>query len=239
VLINETAARLLGYPDPIGKPLYRGPGPENAFHIIGLVKDFNAETLHNKTEPIVFHLQEDRHAVSFRIHTAHLPGLIARIKDRYRSMSKAAGLPFIYSFLDDDFNKLYQSDERTGQLFIFFALLAIFIACLGLFGLVSYAAERRTKEIGIRKVLGATVTDVVRLLSKDFLKLVILAAVIACPIAWWGMHQWLQGFAYRTDIGWWIFVLSAALAVVITMLTVGFQAIKAAMVNPVISLRTE
>jgi len=239
VLINETAARLLGYPDPIGKPLYRGPGPDNAFHIIGLVKDFNAETLHNKTEPIVFHLQEDRHAVSFRIHTDNLPGLIAGIKDRYRSMSKAAGQPFIYSFLDDDFNKLYQSDERTGQLFVFFALLAIFIACLGLFGLVSYAAERRTKEIGIRKVLGATVTDVVRLLSKDFLKLVILAAVIACPIAWWGMHQWLQGFAYRTDIGWWIFVLSAALAVVITMLTVGFQAMKAAMVNPVTSLRTE
>ncbi|HEY4064778.1 MAG TPA: ABC transporter permease [Puia sp.] len=239
VLINETAARLLGYPDPIGKPLYRGPGPDDAFHIIGLVKDFNAETLHNKTEPIVFQLEEDRRAVSFRIHTHDLPGLIAGIKERYRSMPNAAGQPFIYSFLDDDFNKLYKADERTGQLFVFFALLAIFIACLGLFGLVSYAAERRTKEIGIRKVMGATVTDVVRLLSKDFLRLVILAAVIACPIAWWGMHQWLQGFAYRTEIGWWIFVLSGALAVMITMLTVGFQAMKAAMVNPVLHLRTE
>jgi putative ABC transport system permease protein len=239
VLINETAARLLGYPDPIGKPLYRGPGPDNVFHVIGLVKDFNAETLHNKTEPIVFHLQEDRRAVSFKIHTDDLPGLIARIKKRYRSMDRAAGLPFIYSFLDDDFNKLYQSDERTGQMFVAFAVLAIFIACLGLFGLMSYAAERRTKEIGIRKVMGATVTDVVRLLSKDFLRLVILAAVIACPIAWWGMRQWLQGFAYRADIDWWVFLLSGALAVVITMLTVGFQAMKAATANPVSSLRTE
>jgi putative ABC transport system permease protein len=239
ILINETAAHLLGYPDPVGKYLYTGPSPVVAYRILGVVKDFNAGTLHDKIEPIVFHLRDDRRAVSFKISTADIPGLIAKIRDRYRSLGKAAGHPFVYSFMDDDFNKLYESDRRTGNLFMSFALFAIFIACLGLFGLVTYAAEQRTKEIGIRKVLGATVTHIVGLLSMDFLKLVTLAASIASPIAWWGMHKWLQDFAYRTAIGWWVFPLAGILAALITILTVSFRALKAAMANPIESLRTD
>jgi len=239
VLVNETAARLLGYPDPINMPLYRGPEPENSFHILGLVKDFNGGTLHEKIEPVVFQLGVDRHAVSFRIHTDHIPGLIAAIRDRYRSMDRSAGQPFVYSFMDDDFNKLYLSDQRTGRIFIAFSLFAIFIACLGLFGLVTYAAEQRTKEIGIRKVLGASVSHIVGLLSVNFLKLLVLAAAIACPVAGWGMYKWLQDFAYRTTIGWWVFLVAAVLATVITLLTVCLRAIRAASVNPVRSLKTE
>jgi putative ABC transport system permease protein len=239
ILINETAARLLGYPKPVNKPLYRGPGPENAFHILGIVKDFNEGTLHDPIEPIAFHLARDRHAVSFRIRTDNIPALIAAIRERYRSMDRSKGQPFVYSFMDEAFNKQYASDQRTGGIFISFSLFAIFIACLGLFGLVTYAAEVRTKEIGIRKVLGASVKQIVGLLSADFLKLVLLASAIACPIAWWSMHNWLQDFAYRTTIGWWIFPLSAVVAALITLLTVSFRAFKAAVANPANSLMTE
>jgi putative ABC transport system permease protein len=239
VLVNETAARLLGYSDPVNKPLYRGSEPGDAFHILGLVKDFNAGTLHEKIQPIVFQLISDRHAVSFRIRTDNIPALIGAIRERYRSLGRSAGQPFVYSFMDDDFNKQYESDRRTGRIFISFSVFAIFIACLGLFGLVTYAAEVRTKEMGIRKVLGASVSQIVGLLSADFLKLVILASAIACPIAWWGMHLWLQDFAYRTTIGWWVFVLSMILALVITVLTVCVRAIKAGMTNPVYSLRAD
>jgi putative ABC transport system permease protein len=239
ILINETAARLLGYPQPINKPLYRGPRSEDAFHILGVVKDFNEGTLHDKIEPIVFRLFTDRHAISFRIRTGNIPALIAAISERYRSMDRSKGLPFEYSFMDDAFNKQYASDQRTGRIFISFSLFAIFIACLGLFGLVTYAAERRTKEIGIRKMLGASVGQIVGLLSSDFLRLAILASVIACPIAWWSMQSWLQDFAYRTTIGWWIFLLSTVLAALIALLTICFQAIKAAVANPIYSLRMD
>jgi putative ABC transport system permease protein len=141
--------------------------------------------------------------------------------------------------MDDVFNKQYETDRRTGQIFISFSLFAIFIACLGLFGLVTYAAEVRTKEIGIRKVLGASVSQIVRLLSEDFLKLVFLASAIACPVAWWSMHIWLQDFAYRTTIGWWTFLFSTVLAALIAILTVCFRAIKVAVANPIDTLRME
>ncbi|HMI63280.1 MAG TPA: FtsX-like permease family protein [Puia sp.] len=239
VLINETAARLLGYSDPINKPLYRGSNSEDAFHILGVVKDFNGGTLHDRIEPVVFQLHPDRHAVSFRTRTDNIPALIAAIRDCYRSMDRSAGQPFVYSFMDDDFNKQYESDQRTGRIFISFSLFAIFIACLGLFGLVSYAAEVRTKEIGIRKVLGATVSQIVVLLSADLFKLLILSSAIACPVAWWGMNTWLQDFAYRTTIDWWVFLLSIALAALIAMLTICFRAIKAAISNPIYSLKME
>src|SRR5258708_3054233 len=236
VLINETAARLLGYTDPINKSLYTGPNPVTAFHILGVVKDFNAGTMHKKIEPIVFHLADDNRAISFRINTRNIPGLIAQIKELYQSMG---GQAFNYSFMDDDFNKLYQSDERTGKIFISFALLAVFIACLGLFVLATYAADQRTKEIGIRSRLGATVRDITGLLSKDFLKLVFLAILIACPIAWWAMHQWLEDFAYRTVISWWDFVLAGAMVLAITILTVGWRAVKAGMVTTAERLMAE
>jgi putative ABC transport system permease protein len=239
VLINETAAHLLGYTDPVNKPVYRGSRPEDAFHILGVVNDFNGETMHEHIEPIVFQLAEDRHDITFRIHTTNIPGLIAALKNRYQSVDKSSGEPFDYSFMDDDFNKLYQSDQRTGSLFISFAFFAIFIACLGLFGLVTYAAEQRTREIGIRKVLGATVSHIVGLLSMDFLKLIMLATVIACPIAWWGMQKWLQDFAYRVNIHWWIPAIAGLTTVLIAFITISYQSIRAAHVNPVDSLRAE
>ena len=141
--------------------------------------------------------------------------------------------------MDDDFNATYEAEQRVGKIALSFSVLAIFIACLGLFGLVTYAAEQRTKEIGIRKVLGASVSNIVQLLSKDFLKLVFLSAVVAFPLAWWAMHQWLQDFAYRINIGWWVFVIAGFTAVFIALITVSFQAVRAALANPVDNLRTE
>jgi putative ABC transport system permease protein len=151
----------------------------------------------------------------------------------------APSQPFDYSFMDEDFIKLYRAEQRTGQIFITFAIIAIVIACLGLFGLITYAAEQRVKEIGIRKVLGASVANVAGMLSKDFLLMVLISSAVALPLAWWGMHKWLQDFAYRVSIGWWVFAFAGILALLIALVTVGFQAIKAALANPVKSLRTE
>jgi putative ABC transport system permease protein len=176
-------------------------------------------------------------SISFRINTQDIPGLVAKIEDKWKTM--AAGQPFTYSFMDDDFNNTYKSEQQTGKIFISFAIFAIFIACLGLFGLVTYAAEQRTREIGIRKVLGASVSGIVGMLSKDFLKLIIIAMLIAFPVAWWAMHSWLQHFAYRISITWWVFVIAGAMALLIALLTVCLQAIKAAIANPVKNLRTE
>jgi putative ABC transport system permease protein len=141
--------------------------------------------------------------------------------------------------MDDSFNEMYRSEQRVGKIAMIFSILAILIACLGLFGLATFIAEQRTKEIGIRKVLGASVNGIVQLLSKDFLKLVLISFVIATPVAWWFMHKWLQDFAYRINIGWWIFVAAGVIALFIALMTVSFQAIKAAVANPVKSLRTE
>ena len=151
----------------------------------------------------------------------------------------APGQPFSYTFMDADFNKIYDAEQRTGKLFITFAIFAIFIGCLGLFGLVTYAAEQRTKEIGVRKVLGASVGGIVIMLSTDFAKLVLIASIIAFPVAWWAMNQWLQSFAYRITIGWWVFIIAGVMAMAIALITVSLQAIKAAIANPVKSLRTE
>jgi putative ABC transport system permease protein len=151
----------------------------------------------------------------------------------------ASNAPFSYDFLDKTFESHYQSQQRTGTLFTTFAAIAIFISCLGLFGLATYTAQVKTKEIGIRKVLGASVSSVVQLISKDFLKLVIIATVIATPLAYWAMSKWLQGFAYRINISWWLFAVAVIVIMLIALLTVSFQAIKAAVANPVNSLRTE
>jgi len=167
-------------------------------------------------------------------------GAQAAIKAVASQYKKYAGnAPFSYDFLDKTFESHYQSQQRTGTLFTTFAAIAIFISCLGLFGLATYTAQVKTKEIGIRKVLGASVSSVVQLISKDFLKLVIIATVIATPLAYWAMNKWLQGFAYRTNIGWGTFVLAGIIAVLIAIITVSFQAIKAAVANPVESLRSE
>jgi putative ABC transport system permease protein len=235
VLINETAARLLGYPNPLGKLIYAG-GP---YQILGVVRDFNAGSMHEKIEPIVFRLGRDPSAVSFRVHSANLPGLIRHIRSRYEALAGAAAQPFSYTFLDEDFNNLYAADQRTGNLILALTIMALLIACLGLLGLVTYAAERRGKEIGIRKVLGAGSRQVMLLLSADFLRWILLAFLIACPLAWWCMQQWLQGFAYRTTVHWWIFLIAGLSCLGIAALTIGWQVVKAATANPVDRLRAE
>ncbi|HXL58095.1 MAG TPA: FtsX-like permease family protein, partial [Chitinophagaceae bacterium] len=172
-----------------------------------------------------------------KIKANHLKDGMADIEKTWKHFN--AQNPFEYVFLDQQLDKLYEPEQRTATIFKWFASLAIFISCLGLFGLISYAAEQRTKEIGIRKVLGASVANIVNMLGKDFLKLIVIANVIAWPIGWWVMHNWLNDFAYRITISWWIFIAAGLLAVVIALATISFQAIKAAIANPVKSLRTE
>jgi len=239
-IINETTAKFLGYDDPIGKKIYTptdNNGSKISLDIIGVVKNFHFESLRQNVGPMCMRLGTDRGLASFKIDAAKSKDLITQIESKWKSM--ATGLPFTYRFLDDSFNEMYRDDQRVGKLAISFAILAIFIACLGLFGLATYMAEQRTKEIGIRKVLGASVGNVVNMLSKDFIILVAVASVIAFPFAWWVMHNWLQDFAYRITIGWWIFIAAGAIAFLIAFITVSSQAIKAALANPVKSLRTE
>jgi putative ABC transport system permease protein len=242
VIINETAARLLAYKDPINAKLYgfNSEAKEVAtYNIVGVVKDFNAGSLRYETEPMVLRLSKYGGQFSFRIKSENIQQTIEQIKSKYHSFEGMSDQPFLFSFLDDEFNRLYHNEQRTGKIFISFSTLVIFIACLGLFGLASYAAEQRTKEIGIRKVLGASVNGIVQLLSKDFIRLVFVAIVIASPIAWWAMNKWLEDFANHIDIDWWVFASAGLVAIVIALFTVSFQAIKAALANPVKSLRSE
>jgi putative ABC transport system permease protein len=175
--------------------------------------------------------------MAVRFHTNDVFPLVRQVESKFHAVMQ--GVPFSYTFLDNDFDKLYHAEQRTGRIFITFAVFAILIACLGLFGLVTYAAEQRTKEIGIRKVLGSRVTSIVGLLSKDFTILVGIAALIAFPAAWWAMYKWLETFAYRTEISWWIFLVAGVVALAIALLTVSIQAVRAALANPIKSLRSE
>ncbi len=241
VIINETAARLFGYQNPIGKKISKLIDITSAatknYTVIGVVKNFHFASLRENISALCMVLDKSTDAVSFRLSTDNIAGTVKNAEAIWKKL--APGEAFSYSFLNEDFNAIYASEQRTGKIFIVFALLAIFIACLGLLGLATYAAEQRTKEIGIRKVLGASVSNIAGMLSKDFLKLVIIAAVITFPVAWWAMNKWLQDFAYRINISWWIFMVAGLAAVLIALITVSFQAIKAAVSNPVKSLRTE
>ena len=241
IIINESAAKLLNFDDPLNKTLYYITSLKNkstrAYHIVGVIKDFNFNSLRQQVTPLALFYAEEKGSVAIRFKTANIPHLITDVENKWKSI--VANQPFDYSFMDDDFNNIYKGEQRIGKIAMIFSILAIFIACLGLFGLVTYAAEQRTKEIGIRKVLGATVTNIVGMLSKDFLKLVLIAFVIAAPLAWWAMHSWLQDFAYRINISWWIFMIAAIVTMLIALVTISFKAIRAALSNPVKSLRTE
>ena len=239
IILNESAIQLLGWKDPIGHLFYR-PGDSMksvAYHVIGVVKDFNFSSMHDKVGPLVMNLADNRGSMAVRLRGGNIMATFDQIETKWKHI--ANGVPFTYTFMDDDFNKIYQSEKQTGQLFISFAVFAILIACLGLFGLVTYAAEQRMKEIGIRKVLGAKVSGIVGLLSRDFIKLVLIASVIAFLLAGWGMNLWLHSFAYRIGIGWWIYVAAGGTALAIALLTVSVQTIRAAVANPVRSLRSE
>lgn len=238
LVINEATARQYGYANPrdiVGKK-YKQWGREG--EIIGVVKDFNFISLHRNIEPLT--LPYEPYAcryVSLKIRSQDMAGTIAAVRKIWTDL--APHRPFLYSFLDDSFDRQYQKDFKFRTLFTVFSSLAIFIACLGLLGLATFTAELRTKEIGIRKVLGASANSIVGLLSKDFVVLIFVAIVVATPAAWFAMNRWLEGFAYRVEIQLWIFLLAGLAATVIAALTISFHALKAAHKNPVMSLRSE
>ncbi|MDQ4139337.1 MAG: ABC transporter permease [Bacteroidota bacterium] len=235
-IINEAAAHELGWTDPVGKKLVMGDYDSST--VVGLVKDFHYTSLHHKIEPLIIALSPTPPAyLLVRLKPDHLPRTVRTVESIWKTFDPKH--PMEYFFLDDNFAKQYRSEEKMLTVFGYFALLTILIACLGLFGLTSFTAEQRTKEIGIRKVLGSSVTDIVILLSKDFALLVLIAIILACPVAWYSMHYWLQDFAYQLPIKWWVFGLAGVAALVIAMLTVSFQAAKAAWLNPVKALRSE
>jgi putative ABC transport system permease protein len=236
LILNEAAVKSLGWkPDKaIGKTLqFQG----NNSIVKGVVKDFHFSSMHEAISPFVIFLSSNTRNLLVKLSDNQLPQTLQFMKEKWNML--APHRPFGYEFLDDEFNKLYSAETRTGELFYVFALLAIALACLGLFGLAAFAAQQRTKEIGIRKVLGASVINITTLLSGDFIQLVVVSIVVASPIAWYVMNKWLQDFAYRISITWWVFVFAGAIAVVIALATISYQAIKAAIANPVKSLRTE
>ncbi|HYC27964.1 MAG TPA: FtsX-like permease family protein, partial [Chitinophagaceae bacterium] len=240
VVVNERMAKMLNTDNPIGKKIYTlgNDGKDVvSFNIIGVVKDFHFESLRQNIGPLCFKLGKSTYLASFKIETKNLKQLIDQIGAKWKTM--APTMPFRHRFLDESFDEMYRTEQRVSKIALTFSILAILVACLGLFGLASFMAEQRTKEIGIRKVLGLSMEGIVRLLSKDFLKLILIAFVIASPIAWYCMHRWLQDFAFRVNISWWVFALAGFVAVCIAMLTVSFQAVKAALANPINSLRTE
>ena len=236
VVLNEEAIKELKIPQPyIGQRfVWKGKTGQ----IIGIVKDFKFHSLHDKTGPLVaFQNPAWYNTFMIRISPNGASRSIAALNKTWEKF--LPGSPHEYNFLDDAFNELYKADQQSSTLILAFAIIAVAISCLGLFGLATFTAENRSKEIGIRKVLGASVSSITQLLTKDFLKLVIVAIIIASPIAWFAMNKWLQDFAYRINISWWMFAAAGLFAVVIALITISFQAVRAAIANPVKSLRTE
>jgi putative ABC transport system permease protein len=237
VVINQAMVRELGWSntDPIGKTIVRSGQKE--YKVLGVVADFNYASAKEKVSPMMMMLGNNSGGLVIKINTRNVKGFLGDLKKQWDAFNPDG--PLGYTFLDDNFAKLYESELRTQQIFSAFAIIAIIIASLGLFGLSAFIIDQRTKEIGIRKVLGASVQNVLLLVSKDFLMLVGIAFLISVPVTWWAMHNWLQDFAYRINIQWWIFALAGIIAILISILTISFQAIKAAIANPVKSLRSE
>ena len=237
VLMNETAIKQLGFTHAEDALHTKIQWDERKLDIVGVVKDYNHKSVQHAIDPMIFYPQENSTYFTVRLTSDKMTDKIASLQTIYKT--DFPGNPFEYFFVDDSYNKLYDSERQYGNIFSAASVWAIFIACLGLFGLATFTVESRTKEIGVRKVLGASVSSIVSLLSKDFLALVFVALIIASPLAWFLMNKWLRDFAYRVDIGWWVFLAAGATAIVIALATVSFQAIKAAIANPVKSLRTE
>jgi ABC-type antimicrobial peptide transport system permease subunit len=235
-ILNEAAAKFIGFENPVGQIIQWDGRP---FKVIGVVKNMIVQSPYDPPRPSLFHLASGKqNNVIIKINPeASAHDALQKIEVTFKKF--APGTPFDYTFVDEDYGKKFGDEERIGKLSSFFAALAILISCLGIFGLASFTAEQRTKEIGIRKVLGASVTSLWRMLSKDFVILVIISSVISTPIAWYFLSEWLAKYEYRTEISWWVFALSGLAALVITLLTVSFQSIKAAIANPVNSLRSE
>ncbi len=241
IILNETAVKDLKVPSPvIGQQIAWNDEGDTTWYlkVVGIVKDFHFTSMKNEIKPFAFVFNPKRQwYFTARLDGANMNQAIAKIESAWNQ--NVTSRPFQYFFLDETYAKLYRSEMNFKTIFFYITFIAIFIACLGLFGLSSFMTQQRTKEIGIRKVLGASVQGIVRMLSKDFVALVLLAALIAFPLAWWAMNKWLQDFVYRVDIGWWVFVAAAAIAILIAFITISAQAIKAAVANPAKALRTE
>ncbi|MHA4807048.1 ABC transporter permease [Flavitalea flava] len=242
MVVNETTLHKFSIPleKAIGQKLYFNfQGQTQTLEIVGVVKDFHFEDLHQAIQPYAFLLNNntDFNYLIVHVKTERVQNTIAFLENKWKTVRPDE--PFEYSFLDEDFQRNYHAEVRTSHIVSWFTSISIFLSCLGLFGLAAFAAQQRTKEIGIRKVLGATVGDITTLLSKDFIRPVLLALVIASPLSWHFMHKWLEGFAYKTNIPWWIFVLAGVIALAIALITVSVQAVKAALANPATSLKSE
>jgi putative ABC transport system permease protein len=243
VLINETAAKKIGWEKPVGKRFVFRQPPDSGrdtvyFSVIGVVKDFHLQSLRERIDPlIIFYDYESLRTLSVRIAADNIPHTVGLLEKKWKELDP--NRPFNFLFLDDSFDSLYRQEEKLKTITFYFSFLAVLIGCLGLFGMASFTAEQRTKEIGIRKVLGASVPGIVRLLAKDFVQLVLVANLIALPVAYFAMNRWLQSFAYRMDIHPLIFALAAGISLSIALTTVSYQAIRAALANPVDSLRYE
>jgi putative ABC transport system permease protein len=246
VILNETAIGILGYDNPIGEKIYglnsspeRTPTPEDftEYTIIGVMKNFHFESLRENIGPLGMFLGQSSDAISFKINAEESASVISSLERTWNEM--APSQPFSYQFVDESFARIYEAEERVGRIAILFTLLAIIVSCLGLFGLSTFMVEQRTKEIGIRKVLGASVGQIVGHLSSDFIRLVLIAFLMACPIIWYVMENWLSNFAYHTAIRWELFAGAGMVALIIALLTVSVQSLRAALANPVDSLRSE
>jgi putative ABC transport system permease protein len=236
-IVNQTIVEKLGWDDPIGKKLSL-PWYERKGSVIGVIHDFHNRTLHYAIEPVAIVMEPVHYSkLLVRIDSRDIQGALTAMNAAWEELSPL--YPFEYSFLDSDLNNMYRSESNTAKLLILFSALAIFIACLGLFGLATFIAEQRTKEVGIRKTLGASVPSIVVLLTRDLTLWVIISNIIACPIAYYTMSRWLNGFVFRTNIGWSIFILAAILTLIIAIATISIQAFKAALTNPVNTLRYE
>ena len=233
IVINEQAAKILGFKNPIGEILsYHG----SELNIIGVIKDFHFQSLHHKIEPLIMQIGADNNFF-IKMKPDKITSTVAFVKKTYKSFNPP--IPLDFKFLDDDFYNLYKTEQRMSKIFGYFSLLAIIISCLGLIGLSSFMIERRTKEIGIRKANGAKSIEIFFLLSREYIIWVSISIIIACPIAWYVMHKWLQNFAYRINMSWWVFALAGVVALIIALLTVSWQSYRAASKNPVEALRYE
>ena len=236
VIINESMAKLMGEAGKTGSIITRDSA---SWTVVGIVKDFVYNDMSSSVMPLILLCNNGFTEVMVISLKSGIDIKTAIKKTESVFKNRNAGFPFEYFFVDDDFNKIFTAESLIEKLASIFAVLAIFISCIGLFGLAAYTAEQRTKEIGIRKVLGASVTEMVELLSRDFLKLVIISCVIAFPIGWWSMNSWLQNYQYRTSIQWWVFGIAGVSALLLAVITVSYQALKAALSNPIKSLRTQ
>ncbi|HZG26581.1 MAG TPA: FtsX-like permease family protein, partial [Chitinophagaceae bacterium] len=234
VILNEEAVKKMGLIDPVGKTI-KVQGEEK--QIIGVAKNFNFESLYDAVKPCIIQLEGRGSRIMAKIKSGSEKQAISQLGKLYQKHNH--GLPFEYTFLDEKYQSLYESEQRVAQLSKYFGGLAILVSCLGLFGLAAFTSERRFKEIGLRKVLGASNFQIVILLTKEFILLVVIAILIGLPVAIWATNTWMQDFAYKAEIQWWIYALAAAAAIFIAVVTVSFQAVKAAIGNPVTSLRTE